>query len=374
MSKLKKNLIFGGIAVMVIGIFMFLGDTTKPIVDPSPSGVPYELAGTSASKGDRILGIDVNPAGDGNFENAIQLARSAGMQTVGLSVNWDMIETTAGFYTDPDGTLASANGYYPTVNTKLAVYLRSVDTGSKPVPAYLKDIPYDDPRMAERYLQMIDWTLSKLKDVEIEFLSVGDEIDLMIGENKDLYRQFETFFKAVKPRIKAKWPNLKVGFSATLYGLTKNVPEELKRINKESDIVLVSYYPLNDDLSVKDPKIVNTDYDVLTQIYPGRIIYIEQTGYPTSELLNSSEAKQREFVRETFKSWDRHRDQIKYVFFTWLHDLPQESINFYKAYYGSSDKRFIEYLRTLGYRTVSGAGEDKEGFGAIQTEAKARGW
>lgn len=375
MPKLKEIFIFGGVAiiviVVVIAIPMFLGETTTLVMDQPLSGVSYELRGTPVSKGDRILGIDVNMASDHDFEKAVQTAKSAGMQTVGLSINWDMIEKTPGSYVDPESSIAST-GYYPTVNTRVALYLRSIDTGSRPVPADLANVPHDDPRVAERYLKMLDYALSKFKDIGIEFLSVGDEIDLMMGQNKDLYREFEVFFKRVKPEIKKKWPNLKVGFSATLYGLTENVPEELKQVNKESDIVLVSYYPLNDDLSVKDPKIVNTDYDVLTQAYPGRIIYVEQTGYPTSELLNSSEVKQREFIRETFKAWDRHGDQIKYVFFTWLHDLPQETIDFYKSYYGSDDKRFLEYLRTLGFRTVQG--EDKEGFKAIKTEAKARGW
>jgi len=159
-----------------------------------------------------------------------------------------------------------------------------VDTASKPVPADLLNTPFTDPVMAERYLKMLNWVLSQIPDVDIEFLSVADEMDLFWGDQKEQYREWGSFFKEVKAALKTKRPDLKVGFTITLYGLTRDLAQEFQRINQESDIVLVSYYP-NDDMGLKEPTVVSTDYEELVKNYPNRIIYIEQTGYPTSSFL-----------------------------------------------------------------------------------------
>ena len=380
------------LVILVIGGFYFLNQkqpqpirettnetatqtpyTQQPVIDPPLSGAPHELQGTPLPKGDRILGIDVNMAEDNDYDKAFALAKSLGSEVTSLSINWKDIETAPGKYEDPGGSLAIANVYYPQ-KSKLALYVRAVDTASKMAPADLETVPFTAKEMAERYLKMIDWVFTQIPDVELLFLSVGDEIDLMMGDNKESYRDFGVFLKTVREEIKKKRPGLSVGFTATLYGLTKKVPEELKALNQYSDMVFVSYYPVDERGGMKEPSTIAADYESLVKRHPGRTIYIEQTGYPTSPFLKSSEAKQREFVRETFRAWDTHRSQIKYISFAWLTDLPQASLDAYKEYYGTSDKNLLEFLRTLGLRTHSGSGKDKEAFRAIQAETHVRGW
>lgn len=373
MSKRFKIILSLAIFIGIFILLSFMGSSSQPITDPPLSGAPYELTGIPRPKGDRILSIDVNMAEDNDFDKAFRNAKEAGMQVVSISINWKDIETSPGKYVDPGDILKITNIYYPPTKTRVALYIRSVDTASKPVPTDLQNTPFTDPVMAERYLKMLDWLFSQIPDADIEFLSVGDEMDLFWGDQREQYREWGVFFKNIKAGLKAKKSDLRVGFTITLYGLTRNLADEFQRINQESDIVLVSYYPVNDK-GLKEPTVVGPDYDALVQMYPKRVIYIEQTGYPTSGFLGSSEAKQREFIRETFRAWDRHADQIKYVAFTWLYDLPQSSIDFYIQYYGTSDKDLMEFLRTLGFRTYAGSGEDKEGFRAIKAEAKARGW
>ena len=358
------------LTLVLLVSYIFL--RSKTISEPLLTNTPYVLEGTQLPKGDRMLGIDVNIASDNDYDKAFKAAKSLGMEVIPLSINWNDVEKTKSEYNMEEDFLAIADAYYPPTKTKLALYIRSVDTNSKPVPKDLEEVPFDDPKMTERYLKMIDWVFSKLLNTEIVFLSVGDEIDLMIGDDKALYRQFEIFFRDVKEKIKEKNPNLKVGFTATLYGLTERVPEELKRINEYSDVVFVSYYPVKDDIGLKDPSVVSKEIDSLIDNYPNKIIYIEQTGYPTSSYLNGSEAKQREFIREIFKAWDKHSSQIKYISFTWLNDLSASGVHGFNQYYGWSDKSFNEFIRTLGFRTYDG--QDKEAYRAIKAEANARGW
>jgi len=372
-SKRMKILLFALLLVVVFVLLSIWGSKQQPVVDPPLSGTPYELQGTPLPKGDRILGIDVNMAEDNDYDKSFQLAKSLGSEVTSLSMNWKDIETAPGKYEDPGGNLAVANVYYPQ-KSRLALYIRAVDTASKMAPADLETVPFTAKEMAERYLNMIDWVFAQIPDVELLFLSVGDEIDLMMGDNKQQYQDFGVFLKTVREEIKKKHPNLLVGFTATLQGLTEKVPEDLKALNQYSDAVFVSYYPKVENGGMNEPSVVAGDYESLVKRYPGRIIYFEQTGYPTSPFLKSSEAKQREFVRETFRAWDTHASQIKYISFAWLTDLPQASLDAYKEYYKTSDKTLLEFLRTLGFRTNHGSGQDKEAFRAIQAEAKARGW
>ena len=362
--------------LLLIAVFMLLsvwGYKQQPVVDPPLSGAPYQLQGTSLSKGDRVLGIDVNMAEDNDYDKAFGLAKFLGSEVTSLSMNWKDIETAPEKYEDPGGNLAITNIYYPQ-KSKIALYIRSVDTASKMTPADLETVPFTAKEMAERYLKMIDWVFIQIPNVELLFLSVGDEIDLMMGDNKELYRDFGVFLKTIRGEIKKKHSNLHVGFTATLHGLTEKVPDELKTLNQYSDMVFVSYYPVDESSGLKEPSVIASDYEALVKKYPNRTIYIEQTGYPTSPFLKSSEAKQREFIRETFRAWDTHASQIKYVSFAWLTDLPQTSLDAYKEYYGTNDKNLLEFLRTLGLRTYHGSGQDKEAFRAVQAEAKARGW
>ncbi|MBI3035807.1 hypothetical protein HYY71_05790, partial [Candidatus Woesearchaeota archaeon] len=74
---------------------------------------------------------------------------------------------------------------------------------------------------------------------------------------------------------------------------------------------------------------------------------------------------------EIFKAWDKHADQIRYVSFAWLNDLSWNGTDDFGQYYGYSERKFLELLRTLGLRTYEG--KDKEAFKALNEEAKARG-
>jgi hypothetical protein len=104
----------------------------------------------------------------------------------------------------------------------------------------------------------------------------------------------------------------------------------------------------------------------------GEPLYLLEAGYPSSDVLGSSQSKQADFIREMFETWDTHRSQLKLVNFIWLHDISPAQVKSYTKYYGLSSKGFAEYLGTLGFRGHDG--EDKQAFKALREAAKARGW
>jgi hypothetical protein len=267
--------------------------------------------------------------------------------------------------------LTLANQLYPTQGLKVDLFLITMDPVGKCVPADLKMLPINDPRVIRRFKQFVNYVFSQTRQMQLNFLVLGSEIDLGLGANQLLWNQYEAFVKAVSAYIRSKKPQLPVGVSATFNGLTGAFQAQLKRMNPST--IFVSYYPL-DDSGVRNPSTIRGDFDTLVSLYPGRLIYLEQTGYPSSPVVGSSEAQQNEFIKEVFAAWDTYASVIRSITFTWLTDLSQEAVDGFSSYYGLYDPKFQETLRTLGLRTYPGTGQDKAAFFTLKTEAKARGW
>jgi hypothetical protein len=179
---------------------------------------------------------------------------------------------------------------------------------------------------------------------------------------------------ATSAHAKTTRPGLIVGSKATFAGLMSYAKVNLQALNQSSDVIMVTYYPLNPDFTVRDPSVVRTDIDAITVLYPGRQISLLEAGYPSSLVLNSSEARQREFIQKIFAAWDAHASQIRLISFTLLTDFSVAAVDDLASYYGIIDPNFKEYLLTLGLRTYAGAGTDKEAFIALQEEVNARRW
>jgi hypothetical protein len=350
------------------------GDEPMPAPIPASELTPNAIEAPPTRKGERLLGIDVTEAEDGDYDAAMDIVQSVGAEVVSLSVFWDDIETQPMTYAPNPNWLEIANAYYPARNVKLSLVISVIDTNARRLPADLADAPFDDPVVIERFKGLLDYVFSQIPDLDLTSLAIGNEIDGYLGADPSLWRQYQTFYKAASAHARARRPGLPIGTKAMFAGLTGHAREYLQQLNRSSDVIMVTYYPLDDGFTVRDPSVVAADLQALTAAYPDRPIYVLEAGYPSSADCGSSEAKQAAFVRQLFKAWDAHASQIRLLFFTWLTDLPYSSVSDLTNYYGVSDNRFAEFLRTLGLRTYSGSGSDKQALQALEMEAKARGW
>ena len=337
-----------------------------------PKSTPAPATPIPATADGRMLGVDLTLPGDNNFSKAYFMAKDAGLSFVQLTPGWDDIEPAKGQYKDPQDNLAAAKAFYSAEGIKVALSVSPLDTNIDRVPADLKGKPMNDPAVIDRYNAMMDNVLSKLDGVTLQDVSVGNEVDVSLGNNDTKWQQYTDFYNAARAHLKAEHPDLKIGVKATFYGLTRDNVEHLRTLNENSDVILVTYYPLNPDFTVRDPSAVKGDFDKICSLYPGKEIYFLELGYPTSPLLNSSDEKQAEFVRQTFAAWDGHKDRIKLVNFVYMHDIPKSSVDKMTGYYGLNDPKFAAYLGTLGLRTADGT--DRPAWTAFTEEAKARGF
>lgn len=363
---MNKKIIIGTLVILGIIIVLLVLNMFEE-KELSVSDYNYTVEGVVKQKGNRLLGISVTEGKIG-FDKSFSVVQDAGIQFVELPLQWDEIETSTEKYENP--YLKIANSYYSSRNIKVLLTINPIDTNTLHLPEDLKDKDFDDPMVIERYKKLIDYVFSQIPDPDLVAISIGNEVDIYLGSNQDKWNQYQEFFEGTSEYIRNKKPGIKVG--CKLGDAIGEQKEEIKVLNQNSDVILANYYPINEDFSVRDPLVVQTYFDELTSVYKGKTIYITETGYPSSTFLQSSEAKQMEFVGEIFKAWDKHSSQIQLIDFVWLHDLSKSELDSMKEYYSISNNAFIEFLETLGLRTYGG--RDKPAFVALKAEAKARGW
>lgn len=377
------------------------GSTVPPVTpDPTPPQV--------VPKGARILEIQVSDPADGDFAGAFNLAQAVGMESASLSVDWNGIDIGTDTSTvpptpiyadsDPD-FLAIANRCYPNSNTKLSMMLRPITTLTKMAPPGFEDVRFDDPTMIARFNAFLDFVFAKIPGIEITALAIGSEVDLYLL-NDDLRAEYLTFYEQVSNYARTAYaqayPNkapLEVAVEATHKGLLdSNTAAYYMQLNAFSDVIGVSYYPLEGGL-VQDPNVAAQHFSDLVALYPNQPLHFFQLGYPSgyystqvypeyatgevSPVINSSETMQSDFVEAVFAAWDTHAESIDLIGFTWMHDMTQANVaatTANPAFGGTNDPPadLVEFLRTLGLRTDGAV--DKPAWNTLANEVAARGW
>lgn len=308
------------------------------------------------AKGIREIGMSVNQSENGDYNDAIAKAVTVGMHVVSLKLNWDEMEKKPGVFESHRPKIA--NAYYPARNLQISLRLATLDTSQNRIPSDLSGKAFSDPAVIGRFNNFLDYVLNQMPDVKIAELSVGNEVDCLLGTDAAKWKQYGEFFEAVKEHLQQHRPGVKAGVSITFQGHMGKAAGFCTAINKEADVVMVSYYPLTPDFKARDPKVVREDFNAICQRYPGRSISFVEAGFPSGSVCGSSEVLQAQFYSELFRAWDEHAEQIQRITFVWLHDIAPGSVQGYRQYYQVAIPAFSDYLATLGLRTFKGAGSD----------------
>ena len=327
------------------------------------------IAAQPPTKGQRLIGHGITE-GANEFGVAFALAREAGLEFIELPLAWDSVESAPGRF--HSNILTIANAFFPARNVKVFLTVNPIDTNNLRMPADLKNKAFDDPEVIERYRRLLDYVLDQAGQLDLIGFGIGNEIDAYLANHKSRWQQYQKFYEAGRRYIKNKRPELKVGTKAMMYGHIASHTAALKEMNRNSDLIMVTYYPLKEGFRVHDPAVVHDHFKRLTDIYAGKPISMLEAGYPASRYLGSSEQKQVEFIRELFAAWDHHRSQILHMNFMWLHDVSDAKLEEFERYYRISSKAFIEFLATLGLRTYQG--KDKPAFQELKRQVQARSW
>lgn len=81
----------------------------------------------------------------------------------------------------------------------LSLAINPIDTNVNRMPDDLKDVPFDDPLVIERYKQLLEFVFSQVPDLELSSFSIGNEIDAYLGSDPSMWNQYQLFFEATAP-------------------------------------------------------------------------------------------------------------------------------------------------------------------------------
>ncbi len=279
---------------------------------------------------------------------------------------------------------------YSTLPVRIALSLRTINTVTAELPSDLRAtsqttglIDFNTPEMKARFKDFIDHVFSRIPNVDLLSISLGNEIDVYLGSSATAWSQYAAFISDVAPHARLSYgAPIVVGAKTTLEGVVLR-SAEVAAVNANTDAVMLTYYPLQGDFSVNDPSVVASDLDEVISAMASeglgdKDIFILEAGYPSASVsvtcpaCNSSEQKQEDFVRNLFAAWQDRGDTIAAINFNWLTDVGQSTLDEWRDYYGINDETFIQFLGTLGYRNLDGSA--KQGWTAIEQEALSLGW
>jgi hypothetical protein len=290
---------------------------------------------------------------------------------VEINIPWNAMESSKGNYVDP-GTIA-ATTYYGNEGMKVCFGIAVINTVKWEIPDYLKDTDPDSTEFINAFTNLMDWFMETVPDnVTIPSISIGNEVDLVL-EGTGEWEAYTTFYKAAVDHMHQNYPGIKIGVKTTVTGgLFADNKENVIVINKHSDVVMLNYYPQDENFKVKLPEVVHDDFARIVNYFPKKEIWMTEVGYQTgTEYCNSTETKQAHFYHDLFEVWDTYKNDITFVLVNWLNDQSPATIEEWKDYYGD-DPALVEYLSTLGIRNYDGT--PKAAWEQVMKELEVREW
>jgi hypothetical protein len=316
------------------------------------------LLASSPAPAEPVLSIDVTAAAGEELGDAFGAAKALGATASSVSILWDEMEQEPGRYSPKDNWPALVNILFPWLGLDFTLTLSVVDTLEDRRPSDLRRRAWDDPLVAERFAVHAENMLLRLQSLRLVALAVGNEVDAHIVTDDDA-AAYARFFGTARAHLKSLRPDLPVGVKLTFAGLTAH-PERWRAVLDAADVVMVTYYPLAPDFSVRPASDVVGDIAQLVRIAAGKPLWIMEAGYPSAGC-GSSEAAQADFAAALVAA-TRAEPDVALVSWTFLTDLSETDTARLAEYYRSSDDCFVRYLRSLGLRRHDGTEKPAAGL------------
>ncbi len=333
----------------------------------------HPVAVSQIPKGDRVLAIQANMGGEGDYDTLFAEALAAGHEAQSYGWDWNELETAPGRFEPAVNYLAIANSYLTQKTMSLHLTLRPIHANRKTVPADISELPMDSPEVIERFKLLLDWVGTQVTTVELGSIVIDSEINSFMAGDDERWEEWVRFYAAVAGYARQKFPGTPITCETTFDAFSKRDVSKLRAMHQHSDIIGVSYYPLNGAPGkVQPPEDVHADFQTVVDSISTKPIIYYQIGYPSSQLIGSSDKQQARFITEVFRAWDTHSDRIHMLNFQWMHEAPPTAIDGYADYFNYDTVEFRAFLGSIGLQ--SWMGEPKPAWGRLSEEARSRGF
>ncbi len=300
-----------------------------------------------------LIGLSLGVPEGGGATDLIAAAMTAKTSRVGLmcvSAKWSDLEPKPGVYAlksiDDAVNGATALGF------QVALTIQTLDTNNRTLPADLQDKPFDSPDVRQRFDGILLQILPKLTGVVRE-VNLGNEADSYLGSHPQELEAYAGLVEAGRTRLRSVRANLPVGVTTMFDGL-KAHPQIFERLNRNMDVVTMTYYPMTAGFQVRPASDVAPDFDAMAAAVGAKPLLLQEVGYPADTSLGSSEEKQAAFVDAVFNALQKHQDKIGFVNFFLMYDIGEKLANVLTTNYGLADPHFHAFLGTLGLRQADG--------------------
>lgn len=301
------------------------------------------------------------------FLSAMERSVKAGATGNMISKTWHELEPQAGQFMLED--LSNDLNYRTAKYNQLEfLSLQILNTTTKETPPDLLPVAFDEPEMITRFQQFFDALLPRLNE-RVQYLSIGNEVDAYLSAHPDEWKPYQQFYEAALAYVHQRAPWIKVGVTAT-FGGTQTYHNEVADLNAQSDVWIMTYYPLAADFGVREPDVPLVDFPQMVGWAGDKPLVLQEVGYPAAESLDSSEAKQAAFVHNVFRAWEADAAHIPFLSYFAQGDFSDEMCKGFLTYYGLPDQqRFYDFLCTLGLLKVDGT--PREAWAAFEQEGQA---
>jgi len=297
------------------------------------------------------LAIAVTESTNGEYDDDINQAISAGATSTSMTVFWDEADK-GGEYAPEFDWPSVANAYYPSKNMGLILSLPVIDTVADRRPKDLQNLDWDDPKVTRRFETYVTEILKRMRNTNLVAISIGNEIDGHLTRDQD-WQDYQKFYIAAKDIVHKLRPEVVVGVTITWQGMQDQNAQRVTSLNAHSDAMFVNYYPLDNRFRVLPPADISAQLDAMIRAANGKPVYLLETGYPSGGC-GSSEAMQLAYYQELLTAWEARKSAVPLITLVWLHDIAQSTVDHYARYYGVGNRCFVDYLATLGLRSQDG--------------------
>ena len=290
---------------------------------------------------------------DGQAQDAaVALAQGAGVNGVIMTYTWSSLEPTPG-HIDLTG-LQAGLAYYRQKGMQILLGIQLINTVKREVPSDLETVAFDDPRFIARFHTLLDAVKGALSGSE-RYVSIGNEVDVYLQSQPAQWPTYTAFYNDAVAYLHATWPGVAVGVTTTFGGYSVESKSAVQTLNAQSDLVILTYYPLQNGTQVQPPTAPATDVPLMLSLAGSKQVVLQEAGYPSGALTDSSEAAQAQFVGNLYQAWHQAGDKMPFLSYFLLYDFDSTTCSSFSTYYGVADPAFLSYLCTLGLRRSDGS-------------------
>lgn len=345
--------------------------TTFPLLLTSQTLNPLPVPATPLSASCPLVGLEANPPANGDFssagkEQALRTAISAGANFMTISTSWQDLEPYPGFY--DFSSISDQLWWAQQYKIETAFILKTIDTGSTPIPVDLQARPWNDPVLLSRWNRFLSALANQLNN-QIKWVDLGNEVDTYLGNNPAQLTGYYQFLQAGVSQLHSLQPVVSTGvvFSFDSYHLLDGVFRVLSPLCSHTSFTYYDGNPLA-GISQRSPSDVAFDLGDMIAAANGRPLVLTETGYSSGIAVFSSQELQATFYTDAFAAISNAGGKLTAASFAFMSDFPPSvSDSLAGSYDNGSAYLFASWIGNLGL--LDTVGNPKLAWTVFQTEA-----